>query len=51
VVDGCTLSWYELGEALSSFEGCRFRLTIDDSLADGRSEAAKAALGVPDTPS
>ncbi|QCX82226.1 hypothetical protein C9F11_43230 (plasmid) [Streptomyces sp. YIM 121038] len=50
VVDGRTLSWAELGEALSSFEGCRFRLTIDDSLADARSEAAKAALGGHGTP-
>ncbi|MET7489376.1 hypothetical protein [Streptomyces sp. NPDC005538] len=51
VVDGRALSWDELGEAVSSFEGRRFRLTIDDSLADARSEAAKAPLGVHDTPS
>jgi hypothetical protein len=51
VVDGRTLSWHELGEALSSFEGCRFHLTIDDSLADARSEAAKAVLGVHAAPS
>ncbi|MGW0537385.1 DUF7713 domain-containing protein [Streptomyces sp. NPDC003032] len=29
VVDGRTPSWHELGEALSSFESSRFRLTID----------------------
>ncbi|MDH6222468.1 hypothetical protein M2283_009819 [Streptomyces pseudovenezuelae] len=51
VVDGRALSWHDLGEALSSFEGFRFRLTIEDSMADARSERVKAALGEPDTPS
>jgi hypothetical protein len=30
VVDGRALSWAQLGEALSAFEGWRFRLLIDD---------------------
>ena len=30
VIDGRTLSWEELGRALESFEGWRFRLVIDD---------------------
>jgi hypothetical protein len=30
VVDGCTLTWEELGEALEPFEGWRFRLVIED---------------------
>ncbi|MFL4902803.1 class I SAM-dependent methyltransferase [Streptomyces sp. MMS24-I2-30] len=42
VVDGRTLSWDELGEALASYEGWRFRLAIDASLTDVRSDAAKA---------
>ncbi|MET7622369.1 hypothetical protein [Streptomyces sp. NPDC005408] len=50
VVDGRTLSWEELGEALSPFEGWRFRLTIDDPVTDARSDAAKAALGEQDLP-
>ncbi len=44
VVDGRTLSWDELGEALSSFEGWRFHLIIDDPLTDTRSDAGKAAF-------
>lgn len=50
VVDGRTLSWEELGEALSSFEGWRFHLTIDDPLTDARSDAGKAALGEQNLP-
>jgi hypothetical protein len=30
VIDGRTLSWEEFGRTLESFEGWRFRLTIDD---------------------
>ena len=30
VVDGRTITWEELGHALDSFEGWRFRLLIDD---------------------
>lgn len=36
VVDGRVLSWGQLGEALASFEGWRFRLLIDDSSVDLR---------------
>lgn len=38
VVDGRYLTWDEFGAALSSFEGWRFRLTIDDPLTDHRSD-------------
>ena len=30
VVDGMTLSWKELGNALDAFEGFRFRLVLED---------------------
>ena len=30
VIDGRTLSWEEFGRTMESFEGWRFRLTIDD---------------------
>ncbi|MFE7115571.1 hypothetical protein ACFU99_09130 [Streptomyces sp. NPDC057654] len=50
VVDGRTLSWDELGEALASYEGWRFRLAIDASLTDVRSDAAKAQWGAQDAP-
>jgi hypothetical protein len=36
VVDGLALSWDELGEALESFEGFRFRLTVEDRITDLR---------------
>ncbi len=39
VVDGRSLSWQELGEALESFEGWRFRLVIEDAMADMRPNA------------
>ncbi|MEU9599786.1 hypothetical protein AB0E06_23600 [Streptomyces sp. NPDC048109] len=47
VVDGRTLSWDEQGEALSSFEGWRFHLIIDDLLTDARSDAGKTAFSEP----
>ncbi|MET8977395.1 hypothetical protein ABZX85_17415 [Streptomyces sp. NPDC004539] len=50
VVDGQMLSWEELGEALSSFEGWRFRLIIDDPMTDARSDAATAADGEQNLP-
>lgn len=34
VVDGRALSWEEFGRALESFDGWRFRLTIDDRMDD-----------------
>lgn len=45
VVDGRTLSWEELGLALSGLEGCSFRLVIDDRVADTRSGADVIELG------
>ncbi|MEU9979534.1 hypothetical protein [Streptomyces sp. NPDC051014] len=42
VVDGRTLSWVELGETLASFEGWRFRLAIDASMTDVRSDKPEA---------
>jgi hypothetical protein len=44
VVDGRELSWEELGEALDSFEGWRFRLIIDDPGVDLRPDADIVAL-------
>jgi hypothetical protein len=37
VVDGRPLSWEQLGEALKSFEGWRFRLTMEDPAIDDES--------------
>ena len=39
IIDGRTLSWEELGRALESYEGWRFRLVIEDSIDDARSDA------------
>jgi len=39
VVDGRTLSWDELGHALGSYEGWRFRLVIEDRSLDVRPDA------------
>ncbi len=39
VVDGRPLSWEDLGQALESFEGWRFRLVIEDPSLDMRSDA------------
>jgi hypothetical protein len=39
VVDGRTLSWEELGQALGSYEGWRFRLVIEDRSLDVRPDA------------
>lgn len=36
IVDGRFLTWHELGQALSAFEGWRFRLLIDDPCLDLR---------------
>jgi hypothetical protein len=42
VVDGRMLSWRELGQALTSFEGWRFRLVLEDPSVDLRADAGKA---------
>ena len=39
VIDGRTLSWDELGQALEPYEGWRFRLVIEDRSLDGRPDA------------
>jgi hypothetical protein len=39
VVDGRTLTWEELGLALESYEGWGFRLVIESSIVDARSDA------------
>ena len=39
IIDGRTLSWQEFGAALEAYEGWRFRLVIDDSIEDVRSDA------------
>ena len=39
IIDGRTLSWEELGRALESYEGWRFRLVIEDSIDDARTDA------------
>lgn len=44
VVDGRELSWEELGEALESYEGWRFRLVIEDPGVDLRPDADVLAL-------
>jgi hypothetical protein len=36
IVDGCKLTWEELGQALGSYEGWRFRLELADRLDDLR---------------
>ncbi|WP_369228480.1 hypothetical protein AB5J52_48415 (plasmid) [Streptomyces sp. R39] len=46
VIDGRTLSWDELGETLASFEGWHFRLAIEASMTDVRSDDVKAEWGV-----
>lgn len=38
IVDGRFLTWEQLGHALSSFEGWRFRLLIDDPCLDHRTD-------------
>lgn len=43
-VDGRTLTWEELGLALSPFEGWNFRLVIEDRVADARPDAAVVDL-------
>ena len=40
VVDGRTLSWEELGEALEPYEGWNLRLVIEDRVEEGRRDAA-----------
>lgn len=39
IIDGRTLSWEEFGMALESYEGWRFRLVIEDSIDDARTDA------------
>ncbi len=48
VIDGRTLSWQELGTALESYEGWRFRLVIEDSIEDVRRGADIIELPVGD---
>jgi len=47
VVDGRPLSWRELGEALESLEGWRFRLLIEDLAVDVRPDADVVELHRP----
>ena len=44
VVDGRTLTWDELGHALESYEGWRFRLVIEDRSLDVRPDAGVLAF-------
>ena len=46
IIDGRTLSWEELGSALESYEGWRFRLVIEDPINDARSDADIIELAV-----
>ena len=48
IIDGRTQSWQELGTALESYEGWRFRLVIEDSIEDVRSDADIIELPVGD---
>ncbi|SRR6266545_4130936 len=48
IVDGRPLSWQELGAALESFEGWRFRLLIEDPSVDLRLHAEVAEFRCPD---
>ena len=48
VIDGRTLSWQEFGTGLESYEGWRFRLVIEDSIDDVRSDADIIELPVDD---
>ena len=44
IVDGRTLTWEELGQALSSYEGWRFRLELTDRVDDLRPDATLFSL-------
>jgi hypothetical protein len=44
IVDGRTLSWEELGHALGSYEGWRFRLVIENRSLDVRPDAEVLAF-------
>lgn len=48
VIDGRTLSWEELGHALESYNGWRFRIVIEDSIDDARTDAEIIALPLED---
>ncbi|HEY5251394.1 MAG TPA: hypothetical protein VIJ09_07025 [Acidimicrobiales bacterium] len=51
VIDGKTLSWEELGQALEAYEGWRFVLRLDDPCDDVRPDASVLPLRqVPKTP-
>jgi hypothetical protein len=39
VIDGRTLTWEELGQALGSYDGWKFRLTLEDRCVDLRPDA------------
>jgi hypothetical protein len=51
VVDGRTLTWDELGHALESCEGWRFRLVIEDRSLDVRPDADVIAFSARQAPS
>ncbi len=48
IIDGRTLSWQEFGTALEAYEGWRFRIVIEDSIVDARSDADIVELPVGD---
>jgi len=48
IIDGRILSWEELGSTLESYDGWRFRLVIEDSIEDVRSDADIIELPVRD---
>ena len=47
VVDGGTLTWEELGMALEPYEGCRFRLVLEDASDLDQPVAAAPPLPLP----
>jgi hypothetical protein len=48
VVDGRTLSWEELGDALDGYEGWRFRLVVEDQVVDLRPDDYERVVDIPD---
>jgi hypothetical protein len=48
VVDGRALRWEQLGEALESFEGWGFSLTIEDRADDLRQPGYATTVDIPD---
>ncbi len=47
VVDGRKISWDDLATALEAYEGCGFRLVIEDRVRDVRSDAEVIELRGP----